>query len=62
MPWRGPSTAASTRLSELARRLIEQVSRPYMIEGHRVTIGASVGIAVGVVRVERLLVRLAADG
>ena len=27
--------------------LIEQVSRPYIIEGHRVIIGASVGIAIG---------------
>jgi predicted signal transduction protein with EAL and GGDEF domain len=27
--------------------LIEQVSRPYSIEGHKVTIGASVGIAIG---------------
>jgi diguanylate cyclase (GGDEF)-like protein len=34
-------------LESLARTLIEQVSRPYMIEGHRVMIGASVGIAIG---------------
>ncbi|MEO6256956.1 MAG: EAL domain-containing protein, partial [Sphingomicrobium sp.] len=34
-------------LEPLARTLIEQVSRPYVIEGHRVTIGASVGIAIG---------------
>ena len=34
-------------LEPLARTLIEQVSRPYQIEGHRVTIGASVGIAIG---------------
>ncbi len=34
-------------LESLARTLIEQVSRPYMIEGHKVTIGASVGIAIG---------------
>jgi diguanylate cyclase (GGDEF)-like protein len=34
-------------LESLARTLIEQVSRPYMIEGHRVTIGASVGISIG---------------
>jgi predicted signal transduction protein with EAL and GGDEF domain len=27
--------------------MIEQVSRPYSIEGHRVVIGASVGIAIG---------------
>src|SRR5215213_6318686 len=31
----------------LARTLIEQGSRPYMIEGHKVTIGASAGIAIG---------------
>jgi predicted signal transduction protein with EAL and GGDEF domain len=34
-------------LEPLARTLIEQVSRAYMIEGHKVTIGASVGIAIG---------------
>ena len=34
-------------LESLARTLIEQVSRPYTIEGHKVTIGASVGIAIG---------------
>ena len=34
-------------LESLARTLIEQISRPYVIEGHRVTIGASVGIAIG---------------
>jgi diguanylate cyclase (GGDEF)-like protein len=34
-------------LESLARTLIEQVSRPYNIEGNRVTIGASVGIAIG---------------
>ena len=34
-------------LESLARTLIEQVSRPYQIEGHKVTIGASVGIAIG---------------
>ena len=34
-------------LELLARTLIEQVSRPYQIEGHKVTIGASVGIAIG---------------
>jgi diguanylate cyclase (GGDEF)-like protein len=34
-------------LESLARTLIEQVSRPYSIEGHKVTIGASVGIAIG---------------
>ena len=34
-------------LESLARTLIEQVSRPYAIEGNKVTIGASVGIAIG---------------
>jgi diguanylate cyclase (GGDEF)-like protein len=34
-------------LESLARTLIEQVSRPYMIEGYKVTIGASAGIAIG---------------
>jgi diguanylate cyclase (GGDEF)-like protein len=34
-------------LESLARTLIEQVSRVYTIEGHKVTIGASVGIVIG---------------
>jgi diguanylate cyclase (GGDEF)-like protein len=34
-------------LESLARTLIEQVSRPYVIEGHRVSIGASLGISIG---------------
>src|SRR5437763_1571742 len=34
-------------LESLARTLIEQVSRPYTIEGNKVTIGASLGIAIG---------------
>jgi diguanylate cyclase (GGDEF)-like protein len=34
-------------LESLARTLIEQVSRPYMIEGYKVTIGASVGVVIG---------------
>ena len=34
-------------LESLARTLIEQVSRAYNIEGHKVTIGASVGITIG---------------
>jgi diguanylate cyclase (GGDEF)-like protein len=42
-----PGTVDLGLLESLARTLIEQVSRPYMIEGHRVTIGASVGIAIG---------------
>ena len=34
-------------LEPLARTLIEQTSRAYSIEGHKVTIGASLGIAIG---------------
>ena len=33
-------------LASLAERLIQQVSMPYMIEGHSISIGASVGIAI----------------
>ena len=33
-------------LSDLANRLIQQVSMPFMIEGHNISIGASVGIAL----------------
>ena len=33
-------------LAELAKRLISQVSMPYLIEGHNISIGASVGIAI----------------
>ncbi|MDQ3246243.1 MAG: EAL domain-containing protein [Pseudomonadota bacterium] len=42
-----PGTVDVGLLESLARTLIEQVSRIYLIEGHRVTIGASVGIAIG---------------
>jgi diguanylate cyclase (GGDEF)-like protein len=42
-----PGSAEIGLLESLARTLIEQVSRPYDIEGHKVTIGASVGIAIG---------------
>ena len=42
-----PGTVDIGLLESLARTLIEQVSRPYSIEGHRVVIGASVGIAIG---------------
>ena len=42
-----PGTVDIGFLESLARTLIDQVSRPYNIEGHRVTIGASVGIAIG---------------
>jgi len=33
-------------LAQLAERLIQQVSMPYMIEGHNISIGTSVGIAI----------------
>jgi diguanylate cyclase (GGDEF)-like protein len=42
-----PGTVDIGLLESLARTLIEQVSRPYNIEGHRVLIGASVGITIG---------------
>ncbi|MEO8547904.1 MAG: EAL domain-containing protein, partial [Sphingomicrobium sp.] len=42
-----PGTVDIGFLEPLARTLIEQVSRPYNIEGHKVKIGASVGIAIG---------------
>jgi diguanylate cyclase (GGDEF)-like protein len=42
-----PGTVDIGLIEALSRTLIEQVSRPYMIEGHKVTIGASVGIAIG---------------
>ena len=41
-----PAIDAEGWLSSLARRLIEQVSLPYVIDGHNVSIGASVGIAI----------------
>ena len=42
-----PGTVETGLLESLAKTLIEQVSRPYMIEGNKVTIGASVGISIG---------------
>ncbi|HUG45367.1 MAG TPA: EAL domain-containing protein [Sphingomicrobium sp.] len=42
-----PGTVDIGHLESLARTLIEQISRPYSIEGHRILIGASVGIAIG---------------
>ncbi|HXH00217.1 MAG TPA: EAL domain-containing protein [Sphingomicrobium sp.] len=42
-----PGAVETGMLESLARTLIEQVSRPYEIEGNRVIIGASVGIAIG---------------
>jgi diguanylate cyclase (GGDEF)-like protein len=41
-----PGIAEESRLSDIAASLIETVSRPYEIEGHRVEVGASVGIAI----------------
>jgi diguanylate cyclase (GGDEF)-like protein len=42
-----PGTVDIGLIESLARTLIEQVSRPYSIEGNKVTIGASVGIVIG---------------
>ena len=42
-----PGCADIGLLESLARTLIEHSSRPYVIEGNKVTIGASVGIAIG---------------
>ena len=41
-----PGIDDERRLGALSQRLIQQVSAPYQIEGHTVSIGASVGIAV----------------
>jgi len=41
-----PGMTDEAGLSALAARLIQQVSMPYMIEGHNISIGASVGIAL----------------
>jgi diguanylate cyclase (GGDEF)-like protein len=41
-----PGEEEEGRLAELADRLIGQVSKPYLIRGHTITIGTSVGIAV----------------
>ncbi len=41
-----PGTAEEARLGKLAGELIDQVSRPYELEGHKIEIGASIGIAV----------------
>jgi diguanylate cyclase (GGDEF)-like protein len=41
-----PGTDEEARLANLSARLIAEVSRPYSIKGHRISIGASVGIAV----------------
>jgi diguanylate cyclase (GGDEF)-like protein/PAS domain S-box-containing protein len=41
-----PGHTLHADLAELARRIIEALSQPYSIEGHRVMIGASIGIAM----------------
>jgi diguanylate cyclase (GGDEF)-like protein len=41
-----PGKHDDAALGELANRLIQQVSMPYMIEGHSISIGASVGISL----------------
>jgi diguanylate cyclase (GGDEF)-like protein len=42
-----PGIVETGLLESLAKTLIEQVSRPYTIEGHKISIGASVGVAIG---------------
>ena len=42
-----PGTVDIGLLESLAKTLISEVSKPYEIEGHKVSIGASVGIAIG---------------
>jgi diguanylate cyclase (GGDEF)-like protein len=41
-----PDAESEARLGRLADAIIAEVSRPYEIEGHRIDVGASVGIAV----------------
>jgi diguanylate cyclase (GGDEF)-like protein len=41
-----PGVDEEARLEEIAARLIAEVSRPYEIDGHKVEIGTSVGIAI----------------
>ena len=41
-----PGETDEATLGALAARLIQQVSMPYMIEGHNISIGASLGIAM----------------
>jgi diguanylate cyclase (GGDEF)-like protein/PAS domain S-box-containing protein len=41
-----PDFSSRDQLAELAGNVIESLSRPYYIEGHTVTIGASVGIVI----------------
>ena len=41
-----PAMHDGASLASLAERLIQQVSMPYSIEGHNISIGASIGIAI----------------
>jgi diguanylate cyclase (GGDEF)-like protein len=41
-----PGISEEGRLASIADRLIETISQPYLIHGHKVAIGASVGIAI----------------
>jgi diguanylate cyclase (GGDEF)-like protein/PAS domain S-box-containing protein len=41
-----PGRASRQELGDLANRIIEQLSQPYSVEGHRVAIGVSLGIAL----------------
>lgn len=41
-----PGLVDRARLAELAQRIIQSLSQPYMVEGATISIGASVGIAI----------------
>ena len=41
-----PGRQPTEDLAELAKRIIHDLSQPYSIDGHRVVIGASIGVAV----------------
>ena len=41
-----PTLHDGAALASLAERLIQQISMPYSIEGHNISIGASIGIAI----------------
>jgi diguanylate cyclase (GGDEF)-like protein len=41
-----PGVQGRNQAQDLARRLIEAVSAPFEIQGHRITIGASIGLAM----------------
>src|SRR4029079_857558 len=42
-----PASVQPADSTALAHRVIESVSAPYVIEGHQVVIGTSIGIAIG---------------